>query len=87
VTGDVSRALSRVVLLLAWAVVLWGTLLLAATVLHAVTEGLSAALRALVPGRGASLWAWANLAATASAALAWSLAAAVVVRLRRSRQP
>lgn len=79
------RALSRVALLLAWALVLWGTLLLAATAVHALEGGLRPALLGLVPDPGSSAWGWANLIAVALALLAWPLAAAVVLRLRRSR--
>jgi len=85
----VYRALSRVAILLAWSLVLWGTLLLAATALHAVEGGLRQALLALVPvaipGEDSSTWGWVNLAAVAMALVAWPLAAAVVLRLRRAR--
>ena len=83
------RALSRVAILLAWALVLWGTLLLASTAVHAVEGGLRPALLGLVPrvgsGEDASAWGWVNLLAVALALLAWPLAAAVVLRLRRAR--
>jgi len=74
-----------VALLLAWALVIWGTLLLAVTAVHALEGGLRPALLELVPDRGSSAWAWGNLLAVALAALAWPLAAAVALRLRLAR--
>lgn len=72
-------------LLFGWAFLLWGTLLLASTVVHALEGGLGPALRELVPGRESSAWAWGNLVAVALASIAWPLAAAVALRLRWAR--
>jgi len=74
-----------VALLFAWALLLWGTLLLAATAVHALEGGLGPALLDLVPERGSSAWAWGNLVAVALASIAWPLAVAVALRLRWAR--
>jgi hypothetical protein len=81
----VSRALSRAALLLGWALVLWGTLLLGATVAHALEGGLRPALLALVPEGEEAAWAWVNVVAMALALVAWPTAAAVILSLRRAR--
>ena len=80
-----SRALSRAALLLGWALVLWGTLLLGATVAHALEGGLRPALLALVPEGEEAAWAWVNVVAMALALVAWPTAAAVILSLRRAR--
>ena len=80
-----SRALSRTALLLGWALVLWGTLLLGATAAHALEGGLRPALLALVPEGEEASWAWVNVVAMALALVAWPTAAAVVLSLRRAR--
>ena len=80
-----SRALSRVALLLAWALVIWGTLLLGATVAQALEGGLRPALLALVPEGEEAAWAWVNVVAMALALVAWPTAVAVVLSLRRAR--
>jgi hypothetical protein len=66
------RWLQRVSLLVLWALVLWGGLLLLLTVLDAAGEGLRPALARLLPPPGASAWAWLN-------ALSAALALAVVI--------
>jgi hypothetical protein len=81
----VSRALSRVALLLVWALVIWGTLLLGATVAQALEGGLRPALLALVPEGEEAAWAWVNVVAMALALVAWPTAAAVALSLRRAR--
>ena len=77
--------MSRALLVLAWALVLWGTLLLGATVAHALEGGLRPALLALVPAGEEAAWAWVNVVAMTLALVAWPAAAAVVLRLRRAR--
>jgi hypothetical protein len=71
-------------LLLAWALVLWGTLLLGSTAMHALEEGFRPALLAVVPVRGAPGWAWGNVVAMGMAAVVWPLAVAVVLMMRRT---
>lgn len=79
-----SSTLSRVALLCAWALVLWGTLLLGATAVHALEGGVRPTLLALVPEGEEAAWAWVNVVAMALALVAWPTAAAVGLRLRRS---
>jgi hypothetical protein len=81
----VSRALSRVALLLVWALVIWGTLLLGATVAQALEGGLRPALLALVPEGEEAAWAWMNVVAMALALVAWPTAAAIVLMRPRPR--
>jgi hypothetical protein len=52
--------LARTALLLFWSLAAWGVLLLALTLVGAVSEGPARALARLLPERGASLWAWMN---------------------------
>ena len=80
-----SRALSRVALLLAWALVIWGTLLLGATVAHALEGGLRPALLALVPEGEEAAWAWMNVVAMVLALVVWPTAAAIVLMRPRPR--
>ena len=51
------QAFGRVAILLMWSLVFWGALLLASAVTDAFSEG-SIAFARLVPGPGASVWAW-----------------------------
>jgi len=54
----VLQALSRMALLLVWALVGWGALLLASALVNAIDEGSAAAFARLVPARGAAVWGW-----------------------------
>ena len=54
----VLQAFSRMALLLVWALVGWGTLLLVSAAVNAVDEGSAAAFARLVPARGAEFWGW-----------------------------
>jgi hypothetical protein len=53
----VVQSVGRVAMLLLWALVLWGALLLAAAAADAWSEG-SVAFARLIPGQGANGWAW-----------------------------
>ena len=63
----VRQLLLRGLLLLLWALVVWGALLLLVALTHAAREGPRPALARLLPSHGASIWAWLN---AMSAALA-----------------
>ena len=54
----VRQALGRTAVLLAWALVGWGILLVASAVANALTEGGGSAFSRLLPVRGASIWGW-----------------------------
>lgn len=82
--GEALRALARPVLLAAWALVFWGTLLLAVAVFDVLGEGLVPVLARLLPARGASLWAWLNAVSCLLALAAWTVVAGVLV-VRRAR--
>lgn len=79
------RTLSRIALLLAWSLVIWGTLLLGATVAHALEGGLRPALLALVPEGEEAAWAWVNAVAIALALVVWPTAAAIVLMRSRAK--
>jgi len=66
--------LARSALLVVWALVAWGGLLLLAALGQAVTEGLRPALARLLPSPGTSAWGWLN-AFSAGLALAVVLVA------------
>jgi hypothetical protein len=51
------QTLSRIAVLLVWALALWGALLLASAVADSFSEGTRAFTR-LVPDRGATVWGW-----------------------------
>jgi hypothetical protein len=67
--------LARSALLVLWALVAWGGLLLVASITNAVREGLRPALVRLLPSHWASAWGWLN-ALSAGLALAAALGAA-----------
>jgi hypothetical protein len=79
--------LARTALLLLWSLVAWGALLLAMTLVDAVGEGVGPALARLLPGRGASVWAWLNTFAVALAVSVGLLAGGLLgsTRWRRAR--
>lgn len=54
----VRQALGRTAVLLVWALVGWGVLLVASAVANAFTEGSASAFSRLLPARGASIWGW-----------------------------
>lgn len=81
--GEALRALARPVLLAAWALVFWGTLLLAVAAFDVLGEGLVPVLARLLPAHGASLWAWLNAVSCLLALVAWAVVAALVVRRAR----
>ena len=66
-----------------WALVGWGSLLLALTVVASVREGPGPALARLLPSPGASAWAWVNGLAAALAFVAWLVLVGLVVARRR----
>lgn len=77
--------LARSALLVLWALVAWGGLLLLGVLGHAVTEGPRPALARLLPSPGTSAWGWLN-SLSAGLALAVGLVAAGVLLWRwRSR--
>ena len=53
----VVQSFGRVAMLLLWALVLWGALLLASAAVDAWGEG-SVAFARLIPGSGATGWSW-----------------------------
>jgi hypothetical protein len=55
--GVVRQSLRQIVILLVWALALWGGLLLASAVADSFTEGVAAFAR-LVPQAGSGLWGW-----------------------------
>ena len=81
--------LARTALLLLWSLVAWGALLLAMTLVDAVGEGVGPALARLLPGRGASVWAWLNTFAVALAVSAGLLTGGLLGSSwwRRARPP
>ncbi len=85
----VLEGLARTALLLLWSLVAWGALLLVLTVVDAVGGGLGPALARLLPGRGASVWAWLNTFAVALAVCVGLLAGGLLGSSwwRRARPP
>lgn len=68
-----AQVLGRPLLLAFWALVLWGTLLAAATLGAALVEGPAVVLRRMLSGAGAAA-GLTNLAAAIAALLVWGLA-------------
>jgi hypothetical protein len=54
----VRQALGRTAILLVWALVGWGTLLVASALANAFGEGPATAFARLLPPRDASSWGW-----------------------------
>ena len=75
--------LGRPALFAVWALVAWGTLLAAVAFVDTLGEGPASVWQRLWPARGASLFAWLNLACLALACLVWAGVAVLVVRFRR----
>ena len=67
--------LARSALLVLWALVAWGALLLLVSLGQALSEGLRPALARLLPSSGTSAWGWLN-ALSAGLALAVGVVAA-----------
>jgi len=55
--SGIFQSLVRAAVLLAWALVVWGGLLVVSAVANAITEGPEAFAR-LLPAAGASIWGW-----------------------------
>jgi hypothetical protein len=53
----VVQSFGRAVILLVWALAMWGALLLVSAVTDSFSEG-SVAFARLVPARGANVWGW-----------------------------
>lgn len=62
---------------------LWGTLLLGSALLDVPGEGAPVVAARLLPGRGASVWAWLNALTVPLALLVWVSIGALFVRSRR----
>ena len=80
------EALGRVAMLFAWSLALWGVLVFASMLANVMGEGPTAAFARLVPGRGASAWAWLSPLAMLLA-LAAGLGVAVLAVWHRRRPP
>ena len=77
------QALGRATMLLAWALVAWGALLLASAVANAFGEGPAAAFARLLPARDASIWGWLAPLSVLLALGAGLLGAALAIEARR----
>jgi hypothetical protein len=75
--------MARSLMFLAWMIVLWGSVLVMAFAWKAIGEGWGPALAAILPVGRQDGWAWLNLACGVLAVCVWSVAAVVLVRLRR----
>jgi hypothetical protein len=71
--------LARCGMLVAWAIVVWGGLLLLVSLGHAVSEGVRPALARLLPSPGTSAWGWLNALSVGLALAAGFVAAGVWV--------
>ncbi len=81
--GDALRAwVARPALLVLWALVLWGTLLVVVATADAAA-GHPGAFGQLLPAHGASFWAWLNAASVALALVAWLAGLLAWTRRRR----
>ncbi len=81
-----SQAVRRVVgslvrgsLVALWALAGWGTLLLLATLIGALSDGPGVALARLAPPPGASFWGWLNAISALFALVTWLIAAGLFV--------
>ena len=72
----------RPLLVLFWAFVGWGTLLLAVLAWSVVTNGHGATVAAVTPDAQQGVWGWLNLLAPGFALVVWSVVVAVVARTR-----
>ena len=75
----------RTLLLLLWALVGWGALLLLLALVNAAGEGPGPALARLLPSRGSSIWAWLNGLSAALALAVGVLAGGYLAWTRRLR--
>jgi hypothetical protein len=80
----VSQWIGRTSLLVLWSLAAWGALLLLVTLVDVVGEGLGPPLARLLPGRGASLWAWLNALSVALALAVGLVGGGVAWANRRS---
>ena len=77
------RWLARSALLMLWALVAWGALLLLVMLGHVVGEGLRPALARLLPAAGYSAWGWLNVLSMALALAVGVVAGGLFVWGRR----
>jgi len=77
--GD--RPVARALLLIAWALVFWGTLVAGAMAWRSVEMGPSAAARLALDGAGRE-WGWIHLSCAGLAVVTWTAAGALLVRRR-----
>jgi len=82
--STVLKAFGRTAILLAWALVGWGALLLVSALVGSLQDGPAAALARLLPARGASIWGWLG-PLSVLLALAVGLCVATVVVVRRTQ--
>lgn len=83
------QALGRTAILLVWALVGWGALLVASALAGSLSEGPATAFAQLLPARDASVWGWlapASVALAIGAGLAVA-ALAIVGRWRGTTSP
>jgi hypothetical protein len=76
---------TRPLMLLAWCLVFWGTLVVGAFLVKAATGSLREAVESVEPGRSADAWAWANVSAAGLACVVWTIVVVTLVRRRRDR--
>ena len=91
-----SQAIRRIVgwlvrgsLVALWALAGWGTLLLLATLLGALSDGAGVALARLAPSPGASIWGWLNALSVLFALATWMIGTGLFVwgRWRSEEEP
>jgi hypothetical protein len=75
----------RPLLVVFWAFVLWGTLLMAVFGVRVASVGLGEAVATLWPEPTAGLYAYGNLGALVLAALVWLAVAVIALQGRRAR--
>ena len=82
--ATVLKAFGRTAMLLAWALVGWGVLLVVSALAGSLRDGPAAAFARLLPARGASVWGWLG-PISVLLALAVGLSIATLVVVRRTR--
>jgi hypothetical protein len=82
----VLQALGRAFMLLVWALVGWGALLVASALAASLSEGPATAFARLLPSRDAAIWGWLAPFSVLLALVAAVLVAALSV-VRRSGDP
>ena len=85
--GAALQLVARPLLLILWAFVAWGSLLLLVTLGNALRDGVGPALEQLLPARAASAWAWLNALSAALALAVWLVGAGVYWSRRSSAAP